>query len=398
MTTENQTTDAKSSELSNAVENNTTETSVNNNVEESTDHLGDLKTPNPLEAYVFMDEVKEILDISFNTEKNIILYGPGGYGKSEYTLDYLLMKGIQPYVMTMGSGMTTDRLFGGLDILTFNATGKVEYLVDNSFMNAEYVIFEELFDAPDYILEQLKDILSSGVFRNGSQVYPIKTKVIICCTNKTREEFSKNASLKALMERFPLELKVVWKEHSRHNYEKLFNSKFGQADPMLTYLLEAYHTAGTTISPRIALTAADIISQSGPDSLKFIAEFSTKADLLKSSIAKFNSIFEVKKKTLVMIDIVRKFDAADMNLTSGVQEANKLNKQLYIEIVALKGIKADDSLISTTTDAIKKFMLIYEKNKKTLDFLINTSDEVSSFETTGEGIPVTDPITKDEMF
>ena len=363
-------------------ENTTGETAGEQNVNtsvKSTDELGDLEKPNPLDAYVFMDDVKKVLDVSFNTEKNVILYGPGGYGKSEYALDYLGVKGISPYVITMGSGMTTDRLFGGLDILTFNATGKVEYLVDNSFMNFEYVIFEELFDAPDYILEQLKDILSSGVFRNGGQVFPIKTKNIICCTNKTREEFSKNNSLKALMERFPLELKVVWKEHTRHNYEKLFMAKFGGADPMLTYLLEAYHTGGTTISPRIALTAASIIAESGPESLNFIADFSGKPDLLKTSITKFNSILEIKKKTAHMLDIIRKFDAADMNLTTGLQEAAKLNKSLYIEITALKAIKADDSLISTTTDAIKKFTLIYEKNKKTLDLLVNISDAAESF-------------------
>ena len=75
-----------------------------------------------------------------------------GHGKSEITLDFLKAKGINPYIITMGTGMTTDRLFGGLDIPTFEKTGKIEYLVENSFMNHEYVIFEEMFDAPDFIL------------------------------------------------------------------------------------------------------------------------------------------------------------------------------------------------------------------------------------------------------
>jgi hypothetical protein len=56
-------------------------------------------------------------------------------------------------------------------------------------MNHEYVVFEEMMDAPDFILEQLKDILSSGEFRNGTQVYPIKTRFIVCNTNKTRRIF-----------------------------------------------------------------------------------------------------------------------------------------------------------------------------------------------------------------
>jgi hypothetical protein len=37
---------------------------------------------------------------------------------------------------------------------------------------------------------------------------------LLCNTNKTRAEFSKNDSLKALMERFPLEHNVVWANYT----------------------------------------------------------------------------------------------------------------------------------------------------------------------------------------
>jgi hypothetical protein len=190
---------------------------------------------NTTQKFVFMDKTINILNVGLSTNKNVVLYGPGGHGKSEITLDFLKSRGINPYIITMGTGMTTDRLFGGLDIPIFEKTGKIEYLVDNSFMNHEYVIFEELFDAPDFILEQLKDILSSGTFRNGTQIYDIKTKFIVCCTNRTRDEFSKNMSLKALMERFPLELNVIWDNYTEITYNKLLESKFGEGevDPVL---------------------------------------------------------------------------------------------------------------------------------------------------------------------
>ena len=84
--------------------------------------------------FVFMDKSLSILDIGLKTGKNIVLYGPGGHGKSELTMAYLAEKGINPYVITMGTGMTTDRMFGGLDIPTFEKTGKIEYLVENSFV------------------------------------------------------------------------------------------------------------------------------------------------------------------------------------------------------------------------------------------------------------------------
>ena len=120
-----------------------------------------------LDKFVFMDKALKILDVGLKTEKNVILYGPGGHGKSELTLEFFYEKQINPYIITMGTGMTTDRLFGGINIPAFEKEGKLEYLIENSFMNHEYVIFEEMMDAPDFILEQLKDILSSGIFRNG---------------------------------------------------------------------------------------------------------------------------------------------------------------------------------------------------------------------------------------
>lgn len=345
-------------------------------VEESTnvETQSEFKVNNTTTGFVFMEDVGKILNLALNTEENVILYGKGGYGKSEYTIEFLREMGIEPYVITMGSGMTTDRLFGGLDLQKFNETGKIEYLVENSFMNHEYVIFEELFDAPDFILEQLKDILSSGCFRNGTQLFPIQTRMIVCCTNKTREEFAKNTSLRALMERFPLELEVKWDNHNRITYEKLLNTKLGFADPMLTYILEQYAMAGNTISPRIALKSAKIIAQCGPDSLNFIADFSSKPDVLKNAIAKFQSIFEINELVMKMTQTVTEFEALSFKSIDDVKNGNKLNKSIYANILKLKGIKADDSLVQTTTDAIKRFTEVYEKNKKALDLLISLDD------------------------
>lgn len=327
------------------------------------------------ERFVFMDDVKNILEVATAVGKNVILYGPGGYGKSEYALAFLQERSIEPYVITMGTGMTTDRLFGGLNLPVFNETGKVEYLVENSFMNSEYVIFEELFDAPDFILEQLKDILSSGVFRNGTQVFPIKTEVIICCTNKTREEFAKNNSLKALMERFPLELKVVWKDHNRITYERLFKQRLGFSDPMLTYILEQYAIGGATISPRIAIDAALIVDQCGPNALNFIADFALKPDLLKNSITKFNSILEINKLIVNLVDLENKYKKIRLDNLQGVQEAGRVNKLIYAELNKLKSIKADDSVVSTSAEAVKKYNELYSRNKKALEQILEAADE-----------------------
>ena len=332
------------------------------------------------QGFVYMDNVKSILDVAMTTQKNVILFGPGGYGKSDFSLLYLEERGIDPYIITMGTGMTTDRLFGGLDIPTFNATGKIEYLTDNSFMNSDYVIFEELFDAPDFILEQLKDILSSGYFRNGTQIVELKTKLIICCTNKTREEFSKNNSLKALMERFPLETQVVWKDHTRINYEHLLNTKMGGCDPMLPYIFELYASAGIKISPRIAVAAAEISAQCGPDALTHIAELNKKPEILREAASKYKGIQELtelrEKLQIIATDIV----ALTLNTLEEVKESKKLVTTLKAGIAKLKAIKADDSIVATVTDMIKVYTKVHDEANKKIEIVLNMEDDTETLD------------------
>lgn len=316
--------------------------------------------------FVFMDKSLSILDIGLKTGKNIVLYGPGGHGKSELTLAYLAEKGIDPYVITMGTGMTTDRLFGGLDIPTFEKTGKIEYLVENSFMNNEYVIFEELFDAPDFILEQLKDILSSKVFRNGTQIFPIKTKFIICCTNRTREEFSKNASLKALMERFPLELNVIWDNYTEASYNKLLETKFGEGniDPIIPFLLQEYHCGGITISPRVAVTAYTVYQECGPDSLSFIAEFAKKPTLIADTLKKYQSTLKFRKLSNDLDVTINELQSNNMITT---EEKAKFTNDLGLLATGIKEMKkltVTDDLISTHASLIKTATELYTSLSK----------------------------------
>jgi len=320
---------------------------------------------NPVgDKFVFMDKTVNILNVGFSTCKNVILYGPGGHGKSEITLDFLKAKGIDPFIQTMGTGMTTDRLFGGLDIPTFETTGKIEYLVENSFMNHEYVIFEELFDAPDFILEQLKDILSSGVFRNGTQIFPINTKFIICCTNRTRDEFSKNMSLKALMERFPLELNVIWDNYTEISYNKLLESKFGvgEVDPVIPYLLQEYAKNSITISPRVAVTAYQVYDQCGPESLSFIAEFAKKPSLIAEAIKKFESTMKFRQLSAGITHMIETLNTLPLGSREDEKTYKEALSSLNLQLKDIKGLTVGDDvanvhaqLVKAATSSVDKF-------------------------------------------
>jgi MoxR-like ATPase len=325
--------------------------------EETMKNLNESVVSSAKDKFVFMDKTVQVLEIGFNTSKNIVLYGPGGHGKSEMTLEFLKERNITPYVITMGTGMSTDRLFGGLDInqLQTGGSGKIEYLVENSFMNHEYVIFEEMFDAPDFILEQLKDILSSGIFRNGTQTFPIKTKFIICCTNRTRDEFSKNMSLKALMERFPLELNVIWDHYTEISYNKLLESKFGvdNVDPVIPYLLQEYAKNGITISPRIAVTAYMVYDQCGPEALSFIAEFTKKPSLIAEAINKFESTIKFRNLSANLSNVLGELTHATLDSKDDEEKYKSLIKELDKQLVDIQGLVVGDDVVHLHTSLVK---------------------------------------------
>ena len=327
------------------------------------------KEANPVaDKFVFMDKTVNILNVGFITGKNVVLFGPGGHGKSEITLDFLKSKGINPFIQTMGTGMTTDRLFGGLNIPVFETTGKIEYLVENSFMNHEYVIFEELFDAPDFILEQLKDILSSGVFRNGTQIFPINTKFIICCTNRTRDEFSKNMSLKALMERFPLELNVIWDNYTEISYNKLLESKFGEGevDPVIPYLLQEYAKNNITISPRVAVTAYQIYDECGPEALAFIAEFAKKPSLIAEAIKKFEATIKFRELSAGITYMIETLNTLPLKSREDEKTFKEALRSLEMQLSDMKGLTVGDDVANVHAQLLKAAKGAIDKFTKNL--------------------------------
>jgi hypothetical protein len=161
---------------------------------------------------------------AWNSGENIIFFGKGGYGKSvaaEMFGNFLLENDFistAPYVLAFGQGMTEERLLGGLDIKKFQEEGEIIYLLKNAFVSSEFVIFEELWDAFPSVLLILKDILTSGYVRIGNESFKIKTKMIVACTNRGREEVVSDNSTEALMQRFLFEKEIGWTTHTSAEY------------------------------------------------------------------------------------------------------------------------------------------------------------------------------------
>lgn len=90
------------------------------------------------EKFIYSEEVVDILMTGIDMEKNVILYGRGGHGKSEITelvLDTLYKTKAIPkeaFVQAFGDGMTEEKLFGGINIKKFKDEGILEYLPEFS--------------------------------------------------------------------------------------------------------------------------------------------------------------------------------------------------------------------------------------------------------------------------
>ena len=205
--------------------------------------------------------------------KNALIYGKGGFGKSQMT-EFFLEKALElgmiteePFVIAFGEGLTEEMLFGGLDMKEITETGKYVYLVENSFMNHETVVIEEIFDAPPQVLLSLKDIITSGYFRKGEQMFKCRTKRIIALTNKSKEEFAEDNSLEALVQRFPITTKLEWEDYEVSTWIALFKKVFEESfykknEKKLRDLAEIFKinnmTGNTFVSPRTAVAAAEL--------------------------------------------------------------------------------------------------------------------------------------------
>lgn len=257
------------------------------------------------------------LAYAWNSGENALLFGEGGYGKSvaaEMFHDFLIMEGaVAPnsklFVQFMGPGMTEERFLGGIDIKEFNDEGRIIYLLQYAFANHEVVVFEEIWDAYPNVLLVLKDILTSKHVRNGSQYVPIRTKMIIANTNRSREEVISDNSTEALFQRFAIEHHVNWSTHLVSDYQNAISKATKMAPckeistvASLCHMVSSDKDISYMVSPRTAVKAFRIFQKNGIDALSYMYGFKSKVSQLMVEIAKMEA--EVKANEERLKDIV----------------------------------------------------------------------------------------------
>ena len=303
------------------------------------------------EKFVNIDKVADIIEIGLITKKNVFLYGRGGHAKSEIAQEILKFvdpEGRNSFVLACGEGLTEEKLFGGVDIAKFQKSGVIEHLVHNSFMNYKYVVFEELLDSRMNVLLSLKDILTSKKFRNGNQVFDIKTEFIIVLTNRTKQEVSEDNSIKALLERFPLEMKVEWDSYTSGDYCSMFNKVLKNPYPEVAKICQTLNESGDFVSPRTAIHMAEVASKKGLEALTYFGMSS-------------NIIDEIKKQ---------KKDSQDLNFLKinkdRFETLGSCNLSLLDIKIRIRSLKAISSEIESRKYSDKVFEE-YSKLKRRID-------------------------------
>ena len=222
------------------------------------------------QKFVRCEEIARILALAIESGKNVLLWGPGGHGKSEMVQAALsvVADDADVFVQSFGEGMDEATLWGGLDFAALESEKVLRYFPENSFLAKEVAVFEELFDAPATVLLALKDTLTARKLRKGSQSFPMKTKIIIGITNRDPSEIADlGPAAAALVERFPLQYKVEWPTYRSADYLQLFNKVAphlpgADLNGSMGVLAELVAKAGegdTPISPRSAVYALGVV-------------------------------------------------------------------------------------------------------------------------------------------
>ncbi len=222
------------------------------------------------ENFIRSERVARILALAVESGKNVLLWGPGGHGKSEMVELALaqVADSDDVFVQSFGEGMDEATLWGGLDFQALESEKVLRYFPEQSFLAKPFAVFEEIFDAPASVLLALKDTLTARKLRKGGQQFPMETKVIIAITNKDPEEISDlGPAAAALVERFPLQLNVDWDSYEARDYTELFD-KVGSRLPgadlngtqrVLAEIIAKASADGDIISPRTAVHALGVV-------------------------------------------------------------------------------------------------------------------------------------------
>lgn len=216
-----------------------------------------------------MDHVVEVLYRGIISHKNIILYGPGGFGKTTIVKEFLKQANINYSTIVGYEDMDVEGLLGIPNMDKLLNKSIYETAFDRTaFANPGILILEEFLDVNPKTAIALKDIITEGGLRQGGMFTESKVASIIICSNKSPYELSTDHSTTAFYkERFPIVCNLSWKDFSYERYEAYLQkiipaTIYNKNKETYTVLAElAYRTSeeNAVVSPRVVKDAAEFL-------------------------------------------------------------------------------------------------------------------------------------------
>ena len=319
--------------------------------------------------FIYSDDIARAVALAVGSGKNLLLWGPAGHGKSEMIQRALsvVADDSEIFVQSFGEGMDEATLWGGLDFAALEADKVLRYHPEASFLSSKIAVFEELFDAPASVLLALKDTLTAKKLRKGAQQFPMATRVVVALTNKDPGEISDlGPAAHALIERFPLQLRVAWSSYAATDYVELFRKvspRLPGADlnghaAILAEMLAKVGEKGEPTSPRsavhavgvvktaAALRGSTVVEQVDLLDLRFVDGFEALASDLKTELDK------AAERAAAESRMVLAEDALAHNLRE-LEEAKRANSPIRLLQVARRfGAFGDEVSSLKVTDGL----------------------------------------------
>jgi len=309
--------------------------------------------------FINMSGPSQVIKNALANNMNLILYGKGGFGKSEVCDELFSCAELKDrvFIKSLSEATTVEDLFGGINIKKMTDTGSIEYNCENSFANKEIVIFEEIFDANPQVLAALKDTLTSKEIRNGNQRFPIKTKIIIGLTNKTYEEVIEDDSTEALTQRFAVSYPFQYKIDKLNSASLILNRYPDFGEDKLAAMVDTIAEM-KDLSPRKILEMSKYIKNLEVIKTKTYSEKITNNLMTpvinylktKTGINVYRSLFNeiVATKKSIRDEQINDYDSF-------------IDTQRNLEIIKLVTSKSKDSFASNASKESEELLIMLEK-------------------------------------
>ena len=199
---------------------------------------------NELGKLIFMDDMRKALAIGVVAEKNIISFGWGGHAKSELLIEVQRAWDGQGdvWIQSLNANSNVPDLLGGYSPEHIKEFRFDRPLVEESaFGRAKVIVFEEAFDAPPRVITAMKDILTAKGWRHGPEFVPMVARSVILVSNHDPDDVRKiNPSVDALIQRFPLVVRVEWAKYTEDDFKLMLDVLGGRAENPDQFALPHY--------------------------------------------------------------------------------------------------------------------------------------------------------------